>query len=96
MTRRRFIADEVSGNRALLLGEHADHLVRALRARVGQEFDALVTGASGKGTFVRVMSPPIEGKVVSGGKGLDVGDRVRVRLSHVDVERGFIDFFAVR
>ena len=61
-------------------------------SRVGQKFDALVTGASPKGTFVRVISPPIEGKVVSGEKGLDVGDRVRVRLSHVDVERGFIDF----
>ena len=43
MTRRRFIADEVSGDRAALLGEHADHLVRALRARVGQEFD-IATG----------------------------------------------------
>lgn len=61
-------------------------------SRVGQKFDALVTGASSKGTFVRVISPPIEGKVVSGEKGLDVGDRARVRLSHVDVERGFIDF----
>jgi hypothetical protein len=41
---------------------------------------------------VRIVSPPIEGKVVSGERGLDVGDRVRVRLSHVDVDRGFIDF----
>jgi exoribonuclease-2 len=41
---------------------------------------------------VRVLSPPIDGKVVGGEKGLDVGDRVRVRLTHVDVERGFIDF----
>jgi ribonuclease R len=65
-------------------------------SRVGQEFDALVTGASPKGTFVRVISSPIEGKVVSGEQGLDVGDRVRVRLSRVDVERGFIDFSAVR
>jgi exoribonuclease-2 len=65
-------------------------------SRVGQEFDALVTGASSKGTFARVMSSPIEGKIVSGEKGLDVGDRVRVRLSRVDVERGFIDFSAVR
>jgi VacB/RNase II family 3'-5' exoribonuclease len=61
-------------------------------SRVGQEFDGLVTGASPKGTFVRIVSPPIEGKVVSGERGLDVGDRVRVRLSHVDVDRGFIDF----
>jgi VacB/RNase II family 3'-5' exoribonuclease len=61
-------------------------------SRVGQTFDALVTGASSKGTFVRVMAPLIDGKVVGGEKGLDVGDRVRVRLTHVDVERGFIDF----
>jgi len=61
-------------------------------SRVGQTFDAFVTGASSKGTFVRVISPPIEGKVVRGEKGLDVGDRVRVRLSNVDVDRGFIDF----
>jgi VacB/RNase II family 3'-5' exoribonuclease len=61
-------------------------------ARTGQTFDALVTGASEKGTFVRVTLPPIEGKVVSGEKGLDVGDRIRVRLSRVNVERGFIDF----
>jgi len=65
-------------------------------SRVGEKFDALVTGASSKGTFVRVLSPPIEGKVVSGEKGLDVGDRVRVQLSHVDVDRGFIDFSAAR
>jgi len=61
-------------------------------SRIGQTFDALVTGASSKGTFVRVTAPAIEGKVVSGEKGLDVGDRVRVRLSRVDVDRGFIDF----
>ena len=64
-------------------------------SRVGAIFEALVTGASPKGTFVRVVSPPIEGMVVSGQRGLDVGDHVRVRLSHVDVERGFIDFGVV-
>ncbi len=55
MTRRRFIADEVSGDRAALVGEHADHLVRALRARVGQDFD-IATGEAvrrGRITFVR-------------------------------------------
>ena len=51
-----------------------------------------MTGASDKGTWVRVVDPPIEGKVVSGERGLDVGDRVRVQLTHVDVEKGFIDF----
>ena len=61
-------------------------------SRIGERFDALVTGASPKGTFVRVGSPPIEGMLVRGKEGLDVGDRVNVRLSHVDVDRGFIDF----
>ncbi|MES1256291.1 MAG: RNB domain-containing ribonuclease [Acidobacteriota bacterium] len=63
---------------------------------VGAVFDALVTGAAPKGTFVRVVSPPIEGMLVSGQRGLDVGDHVRVRLLRVDVERGFIDFASVR
>jgi exoribonuclease-2 len=60
--------------------------------RIGETFDAVVTGASDKGTFVRLLTPPIEGKVVSGERSLDVGDRVRVRLVSVDVDRGFIDF----
>jgi len=60
--------------------------------RVGDEFDAIVTGASNKGTFVRVAAPPIEGKLTNGERGLDVGDRVRVRLVSVDIDRGFIDF----
>ncbi len=50
------------------------------------------TGASSKGTYVRVGTPPIEGKLVRGGAGLDVGDRLRVRLVGVNVDRGFIDF----
>jgi VacB/RNase II family 3'-5' exoribonuclease len=60
--------------------------------RIGEVFDAFVTGASNKGTFVRVPVPPIEGKLMRGEAGLDVGDRLRVRLDDVDVERGFIDF----
>jgi VacB/RNase II family 3'-5' exoribonuclease len=63
-----------------------------IASRVGERFDAVVTGASPKGTFVRVTMPPIEGKVVKGERGLDVGDRVRVQLVAVDVDRGFIDF----
>jgi exoribonuclease-2 len=63
-----------------------------LAPRVGDRFDALVTGASDKGTWVRALSPPVEGKLVDGSRGLDVGDRVRVRLTGVDVARGFIDF----
>jgi VacB/RNase II family 3'-5' exoribonuclease len=63
-------------------------------SRIGERFDAFVTGASAKGTYVRVAAPPIEGKLVRGERGLDVGDRVSVQLIHVDVDRGFIDFAA--
>ena len=60
--------------------------------RIGQHFNGIVTGASEKGTWVRISEPIAEGKVVKGSAGLDVGDRVRVELIHVDPERGFIDF----
>jgi exoribonuclease-2 len=63
-------------------------------SRVGQRFDAVVTGASPKGTYVRVRTPPIEGKLMRGERGLDVGDRITVQLTHVDVDKGFIDFAA--
>jgi exoribonuclease-2 len=63
-----------------------------LAPHLGQRFDAIVTGASPKGTWVRILHPPVEGRVVRGEHGLDVGDPVRVELVHTDVERGFIDF----
>lgn len=63
-----------------------------LESQIGRHFDAIVTGASEKGVWVRVNHPVAEGKVMRGERGLDVGDRVRVRLISVDVERGFIDF----
>jgi VacB/RNase II family 3'-5' exoribonuclease len=63
-----------------------------LSHRVGQGFDAIVTGASPKGTFVRIDHPSIEGKLVRGAGGLDVGNRLRVTLVHTDFERGYIDF----
>ncbi|HYC89147.1 MAG TPA: RNB domain-containing ribonuclease [Thermoanaerobaculia bacterium] len=63
-----------------------------LMGREGEHFDGLVTGASQKGTWVRIFRPPIEGKLVRGWDGLDIGDRVRVKLLEVDPERGFIDF----
>lgn len=63
-----------------------------LEGRIGQSFDGIVTGASERGTWVRVLAPPVEGKVTQGDAGLDVGDRVRVKLTGTDVERGFIDF----
>jgi VacB/RNase II family 3'-5' exoribonuclease len=67
-----------------------------LDGRLGEIFDGLVTGASQKGTWVRVLLPPVDGRVVEGAAGLDVGDRVRVRLVSTDVERGFIDFAKAR
>jgi len=63
-----------------------------LSHRIGQQFDGIVTGASEKGTWVRVSRPTTEGKVVRGFEGLDVGDHVNVKLVHTDVARGFIDF----
>ena len=63
-----------------------------LEARVGEQFDAIVTGAADKGTWVRLLTVPVEGKLISGFAGLDVGDRVRVQLTATNVERGFIDF----
>lgn len=63
-----------------------------LSTRIGERFDAIVTGASEKGTWVRVFHPPVEGKLVHGAEGLDIGHRLRVKLVSVDVDRGFIDF----
>jgi len=63
-----------------------------LSSRIGERFDGIVTGVSDKGTWVRTLRPPVEGKLVRGAVGLDVGDRVNVRLVSVNVERGFIDF----
>lgn len=67
-----------------------------LTPKIGQRFDAMVTGASPKGTWVRIQEPVAEGRVVRGYEGLDVGDRVRVELVHTDVDRGFIDFVRSR
>ena len=63
--------------------------------RIGDTFDALVTGAAAKGTWVRLIHHPIEGKLVSGQNKLDVGDRIKVKLIKVNVTRGFIDFVRV-
>jgi VacB/RNase II family 3'-5' exoribonuclease len=66
-----------------------------LARRIGEQFDAIVTGASEKGTWVRILQPATEGKVVRGYQGLDVGDHVRVELVDTNVERGFVDFARV-
>jgi ribonuclease R len=63
-----------------------------LESRVGERFDSIVTGASEKGTWVRLLNIPVEGKLVDGFEGLDVGERVRVQLIDTNVERGYIDF----
>ena len=65
-----------------------------LRSRIGELFHGIITGAGPKGTFVRILEAPVEGKVVQGEKGLQVGDQVRVKLREVFVEKGFIDFQA--
>jgi len=63
-----------------------------LHPHIGQTYPAIVTGVNNYGTFVRTLDPHVDGKVVQGGKGLDVGDRVTVKLVSTDPERGFIDF----
>jgi exoribonuclease-2 len=60
--------------------------------RLGELFDGVVTGASPKGTYVRLLKSPAEGRVVRAERGIDVGDCVRVKLLSVDVDKGFIDF----
>lgn len=65
-----------------------------LHPHIGQSYPAIVTGVNNYGIFVRTLAPHVEGKLVSGGKGLDVGDRVTVKLVSTDPERGFIDFAA--
>lgn len=63
-----------------------------LHPHIGQSYQAIVTGATDHGTFVRILNPHVEGMVVRGGKGLDVGDRVTVKLVSTDPQRGYVDF----
>jgi exoribonuclease II len=67
----------------------------AMSSRIGQVFAGVVTGASDKGVYVRVITPPFEGRVIQGEDGLDVGDKVNVKLIHTDPARAFIDFAMV-
>jgi VacB/RNase II family 3'-5' exoribonuclease len=64
----------------------------AMQSKIGQPFDAIVTGVNQHGSFVRVLKPHMDGMLVRGGHGVDVGDRVKVTLVHTDPVRGFIDF----
>ncbi len=63
-----------------------------LSSRIGDQFDAICTGAADKGTWVRIFHPPIEGRLLHGYEGVDVGNRLKVKLIHTDVDKGFIDF----
>ena len=63
-----------------------------MSSRIGDIFDAIVTGVTEHGTFVRVLKPHVEGLLARGQQGADVGDRLRVKLISTDVERGYIDF----
>jgi exoribonuclease-2 len=64
----------------------------AMQSRIGEVFDAIVTGATAHGTFVRVLQPHAEGMLVQGQQGLDVGDKLRAKLVRADPQKGFIDF----
>lgn len=66
-----------------------------LSSHINETFDALVTGAAPKGTWVRLFKPPVEGKLIQGFEHVDVGDRIRVKLVHIDIQKGFIDFIRV-
>jgi len=67
-----------------------------LEDRIGETFTAITTGAAPKGTWVRLLEIPVEGRLVEGFVGVDVGDRLRVTLKRVDVNEGFIDFIKAR
>ena len=67
-----------------------------LSSRIGDRFDAICTGAADKGTWVRIFQPPIEGRLLYGAEGVDVGDRLKVQLIRTDVEKGYIDFKKVQ
>jgi exoribonuclease-2 len=64
----------------------------AMATRAGETFAAIVTGVTPKGTFARILNPPVDGRIVTGEAGLQVGEKIRVRLLKTEPERGFIDF----
>ncbi|HKV79156.1 MAG TPA: RNB domain-containing ribonuclease [Candidatus Sulfotelmatobacter sp.] len=67
----------------------------AMQRRVGETFDAIVTGVTDHGTFVRVLQPHVEGLLVQGAQGLDVGDKLKAKLIRTDMRKGYIDFARV-
>jgi len=66
-----------------------------LERHIGTVYDAIVTGVNKDGTYVRLLSPPVEGRVVHGERGMDVGERVRVKLVATNPNKGFVDFDGV-
>ena len=76
MTRRRWIADEVSGNRAVLVGNHADHLARVLRARIGEEFDIATGSSVRRGRIARLSNDRVE---------FDLGDEIPAEVSAISI-----------
>jgi exoribonuclease-2 len=90
LARHLTVEEDAAGKVERQVGKSAAALL--LESRVGEQFDAMVTGASDKGTWVRLLTVPVDGRVVRGFEGVDVGDRARVQLVSVDVERGYIDF----
>ncbi len=88
---KHFTEEEDAANKVeRQVGKSAAALL--LESRVGERFDAIVTGASDKGTWARLLTVPVDGRVVRGFEGVDVGERIQVQLTAVDVERGYIDF----
>jgi exoribonuclease-2 len=67
----------------------------AMSGRIGEAFDGIITGVTAHGIFVRVLTPHVEGLLAQGAQGLDVGDKVRVRLIRTDAQQGYIDFARV-
>ena len=67
-----------------------------LSSRIGETFDAIITGATDKGVFARLIHPAAEGRVVRGDRGLDVGDTVKVRLLETNPMKGYVDFEALK
>jgi exoribonuclease-2 len=84
------VAEDAANKVERQVGKSAAALL--LESRIGEQFDSIVTGASEKGTWVRLLSLPVEGRLVQGFDGIDVGDRVRVQLIDTNVEQGYIDF----
>ena len=88
---KHFTAEEDAANKVeRQVGKSAAALL--LESRIGEQFDAIVTGSSVKGTWARLLIIPVEGKVVRGFEGMDVGERIHGQLVAVDIERGYIDF----